>query len=131
ERHAGSRRRLFEHHRKRAVAQRLVDLVALEALLDPACSRNQMFVLVERKIADLQKMPGRGGGHRGRAGYGGSLSGENTSTGIRGGGRRVDSAPATGMRGASRSGAGVRSAVAGSPGSVRVDVGAGQQMEID
>jgi hypothetical protein len=32
---------LLEHHRERAIAQRLVELVALEALLDPARALEQ------------------------------------------------------------------------------------------
>ena len=47
ERHSGARRRLFEHHRERAVAQRLVELVALEPVLDPAGAREQMLEFLD------------------------------------------------------------------------------------
>ena len=59
ERHAGARRRLLEHHRERAVAQRLVELVALEALLDPARAREQVIVLVASETRELQEVAGR------------------------------------------------------------------------
>ena len=67
ERHARARRRLLEHHRERAVAQRLVELVALEPLLDPARAREQVVELVEREVAELEEMLGRRSGHGGAA----------------------------------------------------------------
>ena len=67
ERHAGARRRLLEHHRQRAVAQRLVELVALEALLDPARALEQVVELVAREVLELQEMLGSHGVHRRRS----------------------------------------------------------------
>ena len=64
ERDARARRRLLEHHRERAIAQRLVELVALEPILDPARALEQVIELVARKVAELQEMPGWGSDHR-------------------------------------------------------------------
>ena len=58
ERHARARRRLLEHHRERAIAQRLIDLVALEPILDPARALEQPRELVAREIAELQEVLG-------------------------------------------------------------------------
>ena len=65
ERHAGARGRFFEHHRQCAVAQRLVEFVALESLLDPLRAGEQVVELVAREIAELQEMPGRRDHRRG------------------------------------------------------------------
>ena len=59
ERHAGARRRLLEYHRQCAVTQRLVELVTLEALLDPAGTFEQVIELVPAEILELQEMLGR------------------------------------------------------------------------
>ncbi len=61
ERHAGARRRLLEHHGQRAIAQRLINLVALETLLDPARTFEQVGELVTAEIPELQKMLGSHG----------------------------------------------------------------------
>jgi hypothetical protein len=53
----------LEHHGERPVAQRLVELVALEPILDPAGARDQILEFVEGEIADLQEMLRRRGGH--------------------------------------------------------------------
>jgi len=45
------------------VAERLVELVALEALLDPARAREQVIELVAAEVAELEEVPGRGCGH--------------------------------------------------------------------
>ena len=65
ERHARARRSLLENHRKRSVAQRLIKLVPLEALLYPPCALEQPEKFVERKILELQEML-RTRRHRGR-----------------------------------------------------------------
>jgi hypothetical protein len=64
ERHPRARARLVEHHRERAIAQRLIELVALEALLDPARARDQVIELVAAEITDLEEVPGSGGHSR-------------------------------------------------------------------
>ena len=61
ERDARARRVLLEHHRERAVVQRPVRLVALEALLDPARALEQVLELVAAEILELQEMPYRHG----------------------------------------------------------------------
>src|SRR6185369_12599407 len=45
-----------EHHRERAVAQGLVDLVALEPVLDPARAREEVRELVGGKVLELQEV---------------------------------------------------------------------------
>ena len=84
ERDPRARRCLLEHHRERAVAQRLVDLVALEPLLDPARAREQVIELLLREIAKLEEVPGWGGEHGGEpdaaVGSGGILSNQHIST---------------------------------------------------
>ena len=47
---------LLEHHRERAVAQRLVELVALEAVLDPARALEQVRELVGGEVLELQEV---------------------------------------------------------------------------
>ncbi len=61
ERDPGARRRLLEDHGQRAVAQRLVDFVALEAFLDPPRPLEKVDELVAREILQLQKMLGSHG----------------------------------------------------------------------
>ena len=56
ERDARARRCLFEHHRKRSVAQRLIDLVTLETLLYPTRALEQPEEFVERNILELQEV---------------------------------------------------------------------------
>src|SRR5213079_411718 len=65
ERYARARRRLLEDHRKRSVAQRLIQLVTLEAFLYPPGTLEQPEKFVERKILELQEML-RTRRHRGR-----------------------------------------------------------------
>ena len=74
ERHASARRRFLEDHGERAVAQRLVELVALETRLDPARALEQVGVVVPREVLALQEMAGRGG-HERRGLWGGCRSG--------------------------------------------------------
>jgi len=62
ERHARARAGLLENHRERSVAQRLVDLVALEAVLDPTRAREQVVELLPVEVAELQEVLGRGHG---------------------------------------------------------------------
>ena len=52
---------LLEHHRERAVAQRPVKLVALEALLDQARALEQLLELGAIEILKLQKMANTAG----------------------------------------------------------------------
>ena len=61
ERYPGARRGLLEHHGQRAIAQRLIDFVALETFLDPARASEQVGELVTAEIPELQKMLGRHG----------------------------------------------------------------------
>src|SRR5437660_11312978 len=56
ERQARARRLLLEDHRQRAVLERPVALVALEAVLDRAGAREQMLVLLARKVLELQEV---------------------------------------------------------------------------
>ena len=58
ERDARARGSLLEHHRQGSIAQRLVDLVALETFLDPARAVEQVVELVAAEIAELQEMLG-------------------------------------------------------------------------
>jgi hypothetical protein len=57
---ARARTGLFKHHRERAVAQRLVELVALEAILDDRGAREHVFDLIAREIGKLQEVTYRG-----------------------------------------------------------------------
>ena len=59
ERHPGARGSFLENHRQGAVAQRLIKLVALEAVLDPARPVEEIIELVAAEIAELQEMLGR------------------------------------------------------------------------
>ena len=59
ERHAGARRRLLEDHRQCPVAERLVELVPLEPLLDPERALEQVRELGFSEVAELQEMLGR------------------------------------------------------------------------
>ena len=59
ERNARARRMLLEHHRQRAVAQRLIELVALEPVLDPARAREKVLELVAGEVLELQEVPGQ------------------------------------------------------------------------
>src|ERR1700752_5273748 len=56
ERHPRSRGRLLEHHRQRAIAKRLVQLVALELLLDPARALEEVLQLLAAEIPELQEV---------------------------------------------------------------------------
>src|SRR6185369_8058699 len=47
---------LLEHQREGAVYQRLVRLVVLEAVLDPARAREQVLVFVASEVTELQIM---------------------------------------------------------------------------
>jgi len=53
---AGAGRILLEDHGQGAIGQRMVGLVALEAVLDDAGTDKQMFQLVARQILELQEM---------------------------------------------------------------------------
>src|SRR5207249_4376509 len=57
ERDPRTRGMLFEHHRERAVVQRPVWLVALEAFLDRARALEEVRHFVTAEIAELKKMP--------------------------------------------------------------------------
>src|SRR5690606_27897274 len=56
EAHARARGGLFEDHRQRAVGQRLVLLVVLEARLDDGGALEEVFVLLRAQIFELQVM---------------------------------------------------------------------------
>src|SRR5207249_4259976 len=58
-------RRLLEHHRQRSIAQRLIKLVTLEALLYPTRALEEPEEFIEREILELQEML-RTRRHRGR-----------------------------------------------------------------
>jgi len=62
ERHAGAGAGFLEHHRQRAVVQRVVRLVAFELVLDEAGAAQDVVHLGGGEIAELQKMPNRAGG---------------------------------------------------------------------
>src|SRR5439155_4957781 len=68
ERHPRARASLLENHRQRAIAKRLVELVALETVLDPARACEQMVEFLPREIAELEEVPGRRGDHGGEGG---------------------------------------------------------------
>jgi len=51
---------LLEDHHQRTVEQRMVGLVALELVLDPARAGKDMFQLFAGKVLQLQKMLRRG-----------------------------------------------------------------------
>ena len=59
--HAGARRRFLEHHGQRAIAQRLIDFVALETLLDPPRAFEQIDELVTAEVLELEKVLGSHG----------------------------------------------------------------------
>jgi hypothetical protein len=54
--HAGARRGLLEDHRQRAVGQRVVLLVVLEALFDDGRALEQVGVLLRAQVLELQVM---------------------------------------------------------------------------
>src|SRR5712692_3787856 len=56
ERKARARRLLLEDHRQRAVFERPVAFVALEAVFDRAGAREQMLVLFAREVLELQEV---------------------------------------------------------------------------
>lgn len=55
-RQARARRAFFEHHHQRPVGQRVIGFVIFEFAFDDMRTRDQVFVLVERKVTELQKM---------------------------------------------------------------------------
>ena len=57
--------RLLENHRQRSIAKRLVELVALETVLDPASACEQMIEFLLREIAELKEVLGWRGDHGG------------------------------------------------------------------